>query len=123
MRSETEKGFKMGARVVFNIKQDEDAFICLYSHWGEESALEDTARAIEKARPRWSDDAYCARIIVSQLIATEWDSETGFGLWVSTEPCIDEAWVLIDLQKQTVSAIDGTHSFEDFVIYHSVAVA
>jgi hypothetical protein len=123
MRSETEKGFKMGARVVFNIKQDEDVFICLYSHWGEESALEDTARAIEKARPRWSDDAYCARIIVSQLIATEWDSETGFGLWVSTEPCIDEAWVLIDLQKQTVSAIDGTHSFEDFVSYHSVAVA
>lgn len=112
----------MGARVIFNIKQEEGKYLCLYSHWGEESALQDTARAVAKARPRWGDDSYCARIIVSQLIATEWDEETGFGLWVSDEPCMDESWVLIDLQEQTVTALDGTHSFEGFVNYHSVAV-
>jgi hypothetical protein len=112
----------MGARVVFNIKQDEGNYICLYSHWGEHTALEDAGRAIAKARPRWGDDSYCARIIVSQLIGNEWDSETGFGLWVSAEPCTDEAWVLIDLQEQTVTAVDGTHSFVGFINYHSVAV-
>jgi hypothetical protein len=112
----------MGARVIFNIKQDEGNYICLYSHWGEYTALEDTARAIAKARPRWGDDSYCARIIISQLIGNEWESETGFGLWVSAEPCTDEAWVLIDLQGQTVTAVDGTHTFEGFVNYHSVAV-
>lgn len=112
----------MGARVIFNIKQNEGEYICLYSHWGEYTALEDAGRAIAKARPRWGDDPYCARIIVSQLIGDQWDSETGFGLWVSAEPCMDEAWVLIDLQEQTVTAVDGTHSFEGFANYHSVAV-
>jgi hypothetical protein len=112
----------MGARVVFNIKQNEGEYICLYSHWGEMTALEDAGRAIAKARPRWGDDSYCARIIISQLIGDQWDSETGFGLWVSNEPCMDEAWVLIDLQEQTVTAVDGTHSFEGFTNYHSVAV-
>jgi len=112
----------MGARVVFNIKQEEDNYICLYSDCGETTAFEDAARAIAKARPRWEDEPYCARIIVSQLIGNEWDSETGFGLWVSAEPCTDEAWVLIDLEEQTVTAVDGTHSFEGFVNYHSVAV-
>jgi hypothetical protein len=112
----------MGARVVFNIKQEEGNYICLYSHWGEESALEDAAKAIAKAKPRWGDDPYCARIIVSQIIGDEWDSETGFGLWVADEPFVDEGWVLIDLQGQTVTAIDGTHSFEEFINYHALAV-
>jgi uncharacterized membrane protein YukC len=35
---------------------------------------------------------------------------------------MDEAWVLIDLQEQIVTAVDGTHSFEGFINYHSVAV-
>ena len=112
----------MGARVIFNIKQKEGEFICLYSHWGEETALQDTARAIAKARQRWTDETYSARIIVSQIIGNEWDSETGFGLWVSSTPCIDEEFVIIDLLGQTVTARDGVHSFEGFINYHSLAV-
>lgn len=111
----------MGARVVFNIKQDEENYICLYSHWGEYTALEDAGRAIAKARPRWGDDTYCARIIISQLIGDKWDDEVGFGLWVSNEPCTDEAWIVIDLQEQIVTAMDGTHSFESFASYHALS--
>ena len=109
----------MGARVVFNIKQNEESYLCLYSHWGEHTALEDTARALDKARPRWDDETYCARIIVSQIIGDEWDSELNFGLWSQNEPFTDEAWVLIDLKENKVTALDGTHSFEEFVKYHS----
>lgn len=112
----------MGARVIFNIKQTDESFICLYSHWGEYTALEDTARALNKARERWDDETYAARIIISQIIGDKWDDELGFGLWVSNEPCTDEMWVLIDLPNQTVTAQDGEHTFEQFVNYHSVAV-
>lgn len=112
----------MGARVIFNIKQDEDKYICLYSHWGQYEALQDTVRAIAKARPRWGDDSYCARILVSQIIGNEWDSETGFGLWVSDKPNKGEAWVLIDLKAQTVTTPLGSHSFAQFATLQGVSV-
>jgi hypothetical protein len=110
----------MGARVIFNLKQSDGLYISLYSHWGETTCLEDTARAIEKARPRWDDETYCARILISQLVGDEWDSELGFGLWVGNEPSTDEEWVLIDLEKKEVTARDGTHGFEEFVKYHGL---
>lgn len=112
----------MGARVIYNIKQADGLFVCLYSHWGETRALEDTARALEKARDRWDDETYCARIIVSQLVGNDWDDLLGFGLWASNEPCKDETWVLIDLPAQQVTAQDGTHPFVSFVAYHSEKV-
>ena len=115
----------MGARVVFNIKQDEGNYICLYSHWGEHTALEDAGRAIAKARPRWGDDSYCARIIVSQLIGNEWDSETGFGLWASSSDGAyggDHPDIIIDLVNRTVQDETGTHSFTDFINYHAAPV-
>lgn len=112
----------MGARVVFNIKQSDELYLCLYSHWGEYSALSDCANAIAKARPRWDDDSYCSRIIISQLIGEEWGNETGYGLWASNEPYVDEEWLIIDLTEKTVTGRDGVHTFEQFSQYHSVAV-
>ena len=108
----------MGARVVFNIKQADGYYVSLYSHWGETSALGDLAYAIEKARPRWQDETYACRIIISQLIGSEWDEETGYGLWASNEPFTDETSYEIDLAGQTVSGLDGTHTFTDFARYH-----
>jgi len=109
----------MGARVVFNIKQEDEMYVCLYSHWGEYTALEELANALAKARNRWVDESYCTRIIISQIIGNEWDSETGYGLWASTEPFTDEEWVLIDLKEKTITARDGSHTFDGFVSYHA----
>jgi len=111
----------MGARVVFNFKQSDDLYLCLYSHWGEGSCLEDLATALDKARGRWDDETYCSRIIISSIIGEEWNQETGYGLWASTELCTSETWIQIDLKENTVLAIDGEHSFEDFVSYHMKA--
>ena len=113
----------MGARVVFNLKQSDDLYLCLYSHWGEGSCLEDLATALDKARPRWDDETYCSRIIISSIIGEEWNQETGYGLWASPELCNDETWIQIDLKEKTVIAIDGEHSFSDFVNYHAKAGA
>jgi hypothetical protein len=112
----------MGARVFFNIKQDENTWISLYSHWGEDSRHVDLAHAISKARPRWSDASYATRIIVSQLIGPEWDSETGFGLWAGTEGIYDETSIDVDLVNQIVSDESGVHSFKSFCEYHGYSV-
>jgi hypothetical protein len=56
--------------------------IVLYSHWGGGQAGADLAAALKKAKPRWDDEGYGARILVSQIIGSGWDSETGYGLYV-----------------------------------------
>lgn len=111
----------MGARVIFNIKQSDGLYTCLYSHWGETTATEDLALAIGKARPRWDDESYCARIIISQLVGENWNSELGFGLWASNEPCTDEEWFLIDLPNNTVTGRNGTQDFDTFASVFAVA--
>ncbi len=74
----------MGARTNFVIRTTKNPSedIVLYSHWGGDSSERDFAQAISKAMARWGDDSYFTRIIVSQLINEQWDSETGFGLYV-----------------------------------------
>ena len=77
----------MGDRITFIFEDaphsDETIVTCLYSHWGGDSRHEDLAHAIAKAQPRWSDPSYATRICVSQIIGSDWDSETGFGLYGS----------------------------------------
>lgn len=111
----------MGARVVFTIKQTDGLRLNLYSHWGEYERFQNLAHALDKARPRWSDESYAARIIVSNLIGPDWDSELGFGLWASSEDGLyggDCQDILIDLSNNTVTDETGTHTFDNFISYH-----
>lgn len=95
----------MGARVHFVFKQDESGKnVTLYSHWGADSWEIDLAYALEKAQPRWDDPTYATRIVVSQLVGDQWQSETGFGLYVTDDT--SEFWdevVIIDFVKKTVN--------------------
>ena len=108
----------MGARVIFNLKQADGMYVSLYSHWGETSMYGDLAHAIYQARPRWTDESYCTRIIISNLICPEWASETGFGLWASTEPSHHETSIEVDMVNKTVIDNTGEHDWESFVAYH-----
>ena len=107
----------MGARVFFNLRQSDNNFISLYSHWGEDSRHTDLAIALDHARPRWSDESYCARIIVSQLIGDDWNSETGYGLMAGNQGMYDETAIDVDLELQTVTDEIGTHSYDEFITY------
>lgn len=69
----------MGARTNFELK-DSKGSVWLYSHWGGDTKAQDFADALAEAMPRWSDTTYAMRIVVSQLIGKDWDSETGYGL-------------------------------------------
>jgi len=113
----------VGDRVVYSIKQDKDSSVNLYSHWGGESRFINLAVALKAAEPRWGDETYCTRIIVSQLIGEDWNSETGYGLWASGSDGVyggDWPDITIDLKNKTVIDETGTHSFESFIEYHSL---
>jgi hypothetical protein len=111
----------MGDRIIYNIKQKDGKYVSLYSHWGGSTGLNDLAKAIQKAEPRWSDETYCARIITSQLVGDNWQDVLGFGLWASDEPAQYEKWYVIDIQRQVVQGEDAPApiSFERLVEQHA----
>lgn len=115
----------MGDRIVYSIKQDQDLSVNLYSHWGGYDRFLNLANALHAAAPRWNDSSYATRIIVSQIIGDQWNSETGFGLWASNEDGDyggDHPDITIDLINKTISDETGTHTFEQFIAYHGAPV-
>ena len=111
----------MGDRIVYTIKQDKELSVNLYSHWGGHDRFINLAVALKAAEPRWNDMSYCTRIIVSQLIGDQWNSELGFGLWASnSDGAYGGDWpdITIDLVNKTVIDDTGTHSFNSFIEYH-----
>lgn len=111
----------MGDRIVHSIKQSDGNQINLYSHWGGYERYASLAYALEKARPRWTDESYCTRIIISNLIGPDWDSETGWGLWAGEDNGAgDHPSITVHLDIKQVEDESGWHSFDDFINYHGV---
>lgn len=111
----------MGSRTEWIIKDsNSEVAIHLYSHWGGESKFVDTQRALTSALPRWSDISYGVRIFISQIVADDWASETGFGIAVgsSSEAMFEESYfnAVIDFVNQRVEFGEHVWSFEDFII-------
>lgn len=104
----------MGARVNFVFDDSTDSSVVLYSHWGADHWKEDLARAINHARPRWSDSSYCARMIISHLMRDQIDSELNFGIYAlpSAEDVSD--WDLVIRIDVENSRVEG-EPFEVFV--------
>ena len=104
----------------------------LYQHWSGEEQNRWFAEALGAARPRWSDDSYATRIMVSQLVGDQWTSETGFGLYVGgTSHGADYNYILIaDFEKQMVLVCENDNSdnvlaeisFDDYISNYEVLV-
>lgn len=104
----------MGARIHFVFDDSTESSVVLYSHWGADSWREDLARAINHARPRWGDESYCARMIISNLLRDSIDGELNFGIYALPREEDISDWdlvVRIDLTKQEVESL----SFDSFV--------
>lgn len=89
--------------------------VYLYSHWGGESKLRDTKKALSAARPRWSDETYAMRIFISQIVGSSWNEETGFG--ISTEDEFEENYTPagIDFDTKQVTYGGTVSSFAEFL--------
>lgn len=86
----------MGDRAVVGFKANpESPVIYLYSHWAGSDMTFLVAKALEKAEPRWNDSDYATRIVISQLIAEDWNSETGWGISVDTFAYPDYPTILV----------------------------
>jgi hypothetical protein len=116
----------MGDRIVYTIKQSDGLSLNLYSHWGGYDRFMVAADALNHARPRWNDESYCARILVSRIIGQDWNEETGFGLWAGNgEGMIyagDHQDIIIDMSDKTVTDESGTHDWDKFINYHIVRI-
>ena len=90
--------------------------IVLYTHWGGSDLPNNLAQAILTAKPRWRDDNYFTRIVVSQIVNLDWNEETGFGLDIHY--CDSEyADFFVNLPNQTVRlGIQGKEmTFQEFI--------
>lgn len=98
-----------------------EADVALYTHWGGTEMPEDLKFALERAKPRWHDPAYCGRIIFSSLISNH-DEETGWGIEAvakgSDNFCeSSDRDLYVNLEKRTVrnARVDGYWTFEEYV--------
>jgi hypothetical protein len=104
----------MGARVNFVFADTSSAWPVLYSHWGADSWREDLAQALKHAEPRWNDESYCARVIISQLTKNHADDVTGFGIYAITPDEVDSICDLPVLVNVSANTVDGV-SFGVFI--------
>ena len=113
----------MGARTNFTFITSDGA-LTLYSHWGGESKFQDLAHALERAQARRGDTSYELRIIISQLIGQDWDSETGFGLFIGTqggEESYETCTVFLE-RDMVVRGTGSSLSIQDFIDSQKVKV-
>lgn len=111
----------MGSRTNFVVKQGEDRYVTLYSHWGGDEKMLDLAHALRKAQPRWTDYGYATRILFNAL-QSDYDSETGYGIYAD-ENGGEESYqhTVIDFTDYTVIVDGAKHSFETFIEKYSGA--
>jgi hypothetical protein len=114
----------MGARINFVFKEsDKHPAVVLYSHWGETEWQRDLSMALNHARPRWIDDTYATRMMISYLIQDSVLEETGFGIYAVNGPNYElgDTTVVIDFWNKTVYEVgSSTHvRWEEFInAYH-----
>ena len=98
----------MGDRANFGLKQSDGNTIFLYSHWGGEGMMNTLAEALASARPRWNDEGYATRIMISQIIGNDWAEETGYGLYVNQIGDNEHSVPVVDFDSQTVSLYEAS---------------
>ena len=103
----------MGARTTWELKLNNKS-VYLYSHWGGETKAFDTYKALQAAKPRWSDETYALRIFISNIVGTSWQEETGYG--ISTEDEFEEEYfpMVIDFDNKEVDIDNVRIPFSDF---------
>jgi hypothetical protein len=108
----------MGARINYVFKNSEGGpSVVLYSHWGETEWQRDIAMALLHSKPRWRDDSYFTRMMISYLMQDSVFSETGFGIYAINDINQDlgDTTVIVDIAKETI--IDGQGNVLDWQLF------
>ena len=103
----------MGDRANFGFKQSNDETIVLYGHWAGHDMLGNLASAVETARPRWTDESYATRIVISNLVGDNWHELIGWGLTVNSILDNEHKIPVIDWRSGTFSLHEEASWDED----------
>lgn len=123
--SDRGKGKAMGDRFVVGLRENSnEPTMYLYSHWGGDEQDQALAEALRKVltEQREHDHDYANRIVVSQIIGTQWDRGTGFGLSIDSyaEPDYDYInvvnWTTQKVHRITNGVEDEGTWLLDFVV-------
>jgi len=82
----------MGDRANIGIRTSNNNTIFLYLHWGGMDRHEILAKAISHAMVRDNDESYFTRILVSRIIDTDWNKETGVGMAINELPTMGDGY-------------------------------
>jgi hypothetical protein len=82
----------MGDRANIGIRTSNNNTIFLYLHWGGMDRHETLAKAISHAMVRDGDESYFTRILISRIIDTDWDKETGVGMAINELPTMGDGY-------------------------------
>lgn len=99
----------MGNRANFGIKIDEKNVIFVYQHWAPTKLFKQYANALKAALPRikFEDIPYSTRILISQIVGDDWNSETGYGISLNEILHNEHHIVIVDLTTKIVHLYDG----------------
>jgi hypothetical protein len=116
----------MGDRANFGFRDSKEDVVFLYGHWAGYKMLDTLARAVDKARPRWNDETYATRIAISQIVGTDWEALTGWGITVNEladnehkVPIIDWAQGLFTLYEEDLQTVVTSMPLDVFVTKYS----
>jgi hypothetical protein len=117
----------MGARINYVFKDsDTHPSVVLYSHWGESEWQRDLAMALQHSEPRWIDQTYATRMMISYLTQDSTLEETGFGIYAVNGPNYDlgEFTVVVDFYNKTVYEVGSNIPvrWRDFINAYSPKV-
>lgn len=98
------------ANVIFNTKKLEtttlkeaiQGSVVLYTHWKGYELGQEIRHALYHAKPRFGDDPYATRIMVSRIVGNQWTDETGFGLLSGEVSDYNYPHVVIDWNERMI---------------------
>ena len=100
----------MGDRTNWGFVQELGApVINLYGHWAGAERRELLANAMREAKPRWSDPGYATRIVMSQIIGDQWNSEYNWGVYVDQLGDNENPYLMVFWEPQVVVEIPITN--------------
>lgn len=92
----------MGDRAQIAIKQSGGkSKLYLYAHWAGSDIFPSIQKSLDRARDRWGDPEYLARVVFQDLIGND-DKTTGFGISTQRHSDIEHLVPVLDCNSQMV---------------------
>jgi hypothetical protein len=95
----------MGDRANFGVRQRNGQVMYIYGHWAGEHMFQRLAHALRRVydNAREHDEPYANRIIISDLIGLEYDSDLGWGVAFDYICDNEHSVPIVDLKEGTVT--------------------